>query len=64
MQVCDLFCGRGTETENWAQAEVGKYVGVGNVLTLATLEGSCECVVLSVVVVAHIFLPATAQSKP
>jgi hypothetical protein len=62
--VCDLFCGRGTETENWARAGIGKYVGVGNVLSLATLEGSYECVVLSVVVVAHIFLPATAQSKP
>lgn len=26
--VCDLYCGRGVDTENWAAAQVGKYVGV------------------------------------
>ncbi|CAK9264695.1 unnamed protein product [Sphagnum jensenii] len=38
--VCDLFCGRGTETENWAQAEVGKYVGVD--LSASALEEARE----------------------
>ena len=29
LQVCDLFCGRGVDTENWAEAQISKYVGVG-----------------------------------
>jgi hypothetical protein len=32
VQVCDLFCGRGTDMANWTQVEIGKYVGVGIIL--------------------------------
>lgn len=34
LQVCDLYCGRGVDTENWSEAKVGKYVGVGMCLTI------------------------------
>jgi len=38
--VCDLFCGRGVDTENWAEAQISKYVGVD--LSASALEEAKE----------------------
>ena len=37
LQVCDLYCGRGVDTENWGEAKIGKYVGVGTYLSSSTV---------------------------
>jgi hypothetical protein len=37
LQVCDLYCGRGVDTENWGEAKIGKYVGVGTCLSPFTV---------------------------
>ncbi|KAL2634483.1 hypothetical protein R1flu_005962 [Riccia fluitans] len=38
--VCDLFCGRGLDTERWAEAEIGRYIGVD--LSASALEEARE----------------------
>ncbi|KAL3693220.1 hypothetical protein R1sor_006871 [Riccia sorocarpa] len=38
--VCDLFCGRGLDTERWAAAEIGRYIGVD--LSASALEEARE----------------------
>ncbi|KAG0562085.1 hypothetical protein KC19_9G116900 [Ceratodon purpureus] len=38
--VCDLYCGRGVDTENWGEAKIGKYVGVD--LSSSALEEAKE----------------------
>lgn len=47
VQVCDLFCGRGLDTERWAEAGIGRYIGVGislgsqSALSATRLAWSC-----------------------
>ncbi|KAG0593021.1 hypothetical protein KC19_1G299000 [Ceratodon purpureus] len=38
--VCDLFCGRGTDIANWAQAGIGNYIGID--LSASALEEAKE----------------------
>ncbi|CAM6123395.1 unnamed protein product [Calypogeia fissa] len=38
--VCDLFCGRGLDTERWAEAGIGRYIGVD--LSASALEEAQE----------------------
>ncbi|KAI5084155.1 hypothetical protein GOP47_0001121 [Adiantum capillus-veneris] len=38
--VCDLYCGQGTDTAKWAQAQIGRYVGVD--IATSTLEEARE----------------------
>lgn len=38
--VCDLYCGRGVDTEKWARAQIGRYVGVD--FAASTLEEARE----------------------
>ncbi|KAG6555959.1 hypothetical protein Mapa_001899 [Marchantia paleacea] len=38
--VCDLFCGRGLDTERWAESGIGRYIGVD--LSASALEEARE----------------------
>eukprot|EP00250_Pteridium_aquilinum_P006487 c16399_g1_i1 orf=148-2649(+) len=38
--VCDLYCGHGVDTEKWAHAQIGRYVGVD--FAASTLEEAWE----------------------
>lgn len=38
--VCDLYCGQGTDIGKWAQAQIGRYVGVD--IAASTLEEARE----------------------
>ncbi|XP_024389594.1 uncharacterized protein [Physcomitrium patens] len=38
--VCDFYCGRGVDTDNWAEAQIGKYVGID--LSSSALEEAKE----------------------
>ncbi|KAH7431078.1 hypothetical protein KP509_08G028900 [Ceratopteris richardii] len=38
--VCDLYCGQGTDVGKWAQAQIGRYIGVD--FSASTLEEAWE----------------------
>lgn len=34
LEVCDLYCGGGADTDKWDEAQIGHYIGVGSCCVL------------------------------